>query len=274
VPFPVQAPLYSTNDEVGRGLIVFGRGTQRGDPVTVAGPLGPESKGWLWGSADGRMRWGQNQVASIAQGDDQTQPSGVGQVKIGELLQATFDLGGGTNEAHLSVGDSGGAVFIVEGTTWKLAGINYGVDGPYNLTNSGPGFEAALYDQGGLYTSSNANWTLTPDRPAAQPGAFYSTRVSAHVSWIQSVLAQVITESQLVLQSAPGIAGPYQDELDSLIDASSSSITVPLPQRPRFYRLRANAQLTITSVAVRGSQLLLRYLDPQAVKESLVRQRH
>ena len=59
------------------------------------------------------------------------------------MLQATFDANGLADEAHLSVGDSSGGVFIQDGGIWKLAGINYGVEALFNTNNSGAGFLAA-----------------------------------------------------------------------------------------------------------------------------------
>jgi hypothetical protein len=116
--FPYYAPLYTNNNEVGKPLVVFGKGTRRGDPVYVDSVL----KGWLWGIPDGYERWGENQVAAITN-------AGPG---LGDWLQMYFTSTGNSNHATLSVGDSGGGVFIQENSTWKLAGINISVDGPYN----------------------------------------------------------------------------------------------------------------------------------------------
>jgi hypothetical protein len=170
--FPVFAPLYTKNKENGKTLVVFGRGTQRGDEVRINGRL----KGWEWGPGDGVQRWGQNRVSGIFQGG----------AEIGEVLRASFNAGG-RNEAQLSGGDSGGAVFIKDGRTWKLAGINYAVEGPYNTTNSGTGFNAAIFDLRGLYvTDGGGGWQLFSGRPIA--GNFYATRISSHVNWITNVL--------------------------------------------------------------------------------------
>ncbi len=100
------------------------------------------------------------------------------------MLQAAFDTNSGSNECQLSFGDSSGALFIKEGSAWKLAGINYGVDGPYNTTNADPGFDAAIFDAAGLYEKNLAGIWL----PASSPGSFYATRVSTHVNWINSVI--------------------------------------------------------------------------------------
>ncbi len=174
--FPLYAPLYTRTNEVGQNLVVIGRGTQRGADVRVRRVL----KGWQWGTWDSVQRWGQNQVAAVVN-------AGAG---AGELLQAKFDSTGGANEADLSGGDSGGGVFILDGV-WKLAGVNYTVSGPYNTSNSGSGFEAALFDEGGLYQQdSNGNWVYVPDRRTDIPGSFFATRVSSRLSWIASIINQ------------------------------------------------------------------------------------
>lgn len=173
--FPTNAPLYTRRNEKGKSLVVIGRGTERGAEVRVKNRL----KGWQWGTWDHIQRWGQNKVSSLVDG-------GAG---IGELLSASFNWGAGRNEAHLSAGDSGGAVFIKDGKVFKLAGINYSVDGPYNTTNSGPGFEAAIFNQHGLYRqASDGTWFLPIRTPVA--GSFYATRISSHTNWINSVLSQ------------------------------------------------------------------------------------
>jgi hypothetical protein len=167
-PFSSFASLYTGPSELDRQLVVYGRGTERGTEVIVNGsPLG-----WYAGAATSVQRWGLNQVASIEH------YSG-----LGDLLRATFDASGGMNEAHLSVGDSGGGVFINDGTGWKLAGINYGVDGPFNTTTTGSGFVAALYSTKGLYEPSDSGWLPAP----GDPTAFYATRISANADWIHSV---------------------------------------------------------------------------------------
>jgi hypothetical protein len=175
--FPFYAPLYTKRNERGKNLLVIGRGTQRGAEFRLNGKL----KGWVWGPGDDVQRWGINRVQSIVDG-------GAG---VGEFLRATFVAGGSRNEAALSAGDSGGAVFIKDGKFYKLAGINYAVDGPYSTTNSGPAFDASLFDRRGLYQETATDtWTLLPSRGGKMPGGFYATRVSSRVDWINSMLAQ------------------------------------------------------------------------------------
>lgn len=177
------AELYTNSDEAGKNLVVFGRGTQRG--AEYHGPLGDSDiRGWQWGAADGVKRWGENNVAGFT--------------TSGSLLVATFSSTGGTEEeATLSVGDSGGAVFIQDGGTWKLAGINYAVSGAYysNTGESGSGVRAAIYDQSSLYNSAN---NVTFFGPLAGPGLFYSSRISFETAWIDSIIPEPSTTTMLL----------------------------------------------------------------------------
>jgi hypothetical protein len=209
--FPGYAPLYSLQDEAGKPFVVMGRGTQRGAEIVVSvvqtnyytnvvslKELGikrndaqqefPEAtfhgqtmtvvssevvtndvtKGWKFGKGDGVMRWGENTV-----------------VGVGSFLVGSFDANGGPNEAYLSGGDSSGAVFIQEGGVWKLAGINYGIEGPFGTTPD-ESFYAAIMDKSGLYCSG----ILMPEDGQLRPAYFYVTRISTRLSWIYSIIGQ------------------------------------------------------------------------------------
>jgi hypothetical protein len=256
--FPEYAQLYTSTNEVGQSCVVIGRGTQRGAAVTTSNLLGTKTNGWKWGDYDGVQRWGTNVVADFVNGDGI-----LGSGTIGMVLKATFEDNGGANECHLSSGDSGGAMFIREGSIWKLAGINYGVDGPYNTANSGPGFDAAIFNERGLYTTNSivGGWEPVPDIGPAQPGAFYSTRVSAHVSWISSVINANVAAEPPILQSSPnaGREADYADEANATVDDTSKTITVALPAGSRFYRLRACDPVTIKSIQVQSGNLVMTY---------------
>jgi hypothetical protein len=177
--FPSFAPLYTKQDEVGKQLVVMGRGTQRGNGFTLNGTL----LGWIWGQSDSVKRWGENIVTSI-----------VPYPGLHELIYATFDQDGLPSEAHLSSGDSGGAVFLQDNGVWKLAGINYGVDSGFDTDSGGmnplPGDGQALFDTRGLYYED----TMDPPHYALISGSdpvptgFYSTRISSSLDWIYSVI--------------------------------------------------------------------------------------
>lgn len=174
--FPSYVSLYTNSNEVGKHCVVFGRGGPREDPVIIDG----QTNGWRTGGSDGVKRWGENDISSIEDGGG----------SFGDLLRAAFNRGGGSNECHLSVGDSSGGVFIKESGTWKLAGVNYAVDGDFSFTGSDTdSFGAAMMDVGGLYVGDDAHgWTFYTNQVADIPSGFYSTRISTNVAWINSVI--------------------------------------------------------------------------------------
>ena len=153
----------------------MGRGTLRDTPVVVDG----KTNGWNWGTHDGAIRWGENVVSGIYTA-----------VNVGQTLVADFDRPGITNECDLSNGDSSGGMFIQDGTLWKLAGINYAVEGNFSFDGtSNTEFIAAMMDLRGLYVGGGTNWTLIPTNNAtAVPSSFFCSRVSVHTDWIYSVI--------------------------------------------------------------------------------------
>ncbi len=167
--FPTYAPMYTASDEVTKQCVVFGRGTDRGVAVT----LNNELKGWTWGATNWVERWGTDTISEIST-----------DAANGQLLRAFF----GTNECDLSDGDSSGGMFIQNGSTWQLAGVNYAVDGPFSASATGsPQFEAALLDMGGFWVIGVTNFYVQP-QSYDQPSSFYSTRVSANIGWINGVI--------------------------------------------------------------------------------------
>jgi hypothetical protein len=251
--FPEYAPLYTNRNEAGQGLTVFGRGTLRGEAVVSADDFGVRTNGWRWGGGDGRMRWGRNVVKDIVDGEEELEGA------PGDYLKVTFDGAGVGDECHLSRGDSGGAVFIQEGGLWKLAGINYAVDGPYSVDGGQTGFDAAIFDERGLYRERKGTWTLTSPMGMPQPGAFYATRISTHVAWIETVLAEGEGLVAPVVESAMAVAGPYVEDPDAVVDVGGRTMTLPVADSTRFHRLRACSPVRITSVRLMGAQLVLTY---------------
>jgi Dockerin type I domain len=177
-------------------LTVFGRGTQRGNSVFV----GSDSHlgGWRWGASDAVQRWGTNIVGSIT--NDPT---------YGALLRVPFNNNGGLDEAHLSVGDSGGAVFVYDMTAnqWELAGINLAVDGPFSTSSNGANsFNAAMFDTTGLFVDGGGgNWIA-----AQNPSGFYATEIAAHRQFIESTVMQAM---HVVSRKTHGNAGTFDVDL-------------------------------------------------------------
>jgi len=254
------AQLYPRTDEVGKDMVVFGRGTQRGAEVTVTGLPGSTLGGWLWGAADGRKRWGQNRVAGVVtRSGGPATGAGTAIGESGELLRISFDADGGPNEAHLSAGDSGGGLFIQDGGIWKLAGINFLVDGLYNTSDTGPGFQAAIFDEGGLYKGQDGNWTRIPDSTVNLPGAFYATRISIRLNWIDTILSQTASDDGPILESAPAVMGPFEDEINADVDTATGVVTLPAPASVRFYRLNSATELRIIGLSLRNGNLVFQY---------------
>ena len=175
--FANYAPLARDASVIGQTGVVIGRGTQRGGDVTVGGQL----RGWTWGASDQVTRWGQNTVDGVTAGG----------ANLGNLLRFGFSATGGANEAHLSSGDSGGAVFLRSGGVWKLAGINYSVDGAFNYTaTDGQGFNAAIFDARGLYVGQDGSWQLTSGTTVVE-SSFYATSIPDNLDFLDAIITPV-----------------------------------------------------------------------------------
>lgn len=192
---PIYAPLYRRSDEVGQHLVVIGRGMQRGAERIVHGQL----RGWEYGVDDHVQRWGENRVGSIVDG----------------ALYVFFDQTGLPQEAHLSSGDSGGAVFLRTGGVWKLAGINSDVDRFASGPDRGGPYNAALFDERGSYKADGT--LVTGDTPVSS--GFYATRISSRISWINSIIGDAKTS----------LANEQFSAGDGM---AASQLEVGLPQTP------------------------------------------
>ena len=174
--FPTYAPLNTRTDVAGRDLVVFGRGNERGANITLNGNL----IGWGWNTTGQNLqRWGTNTVTSRMN---------LG-ASYGTALYATFDHGATATEATLSAGDSSGGVFIKDptGGVWKLAGINFGTDGPFATDASGTGaFSAALFDMRGYYAQDPGGTYNFVSGSTPVPSGLFATEIASNLPFILS----------------------------------------------------------------------------------------
>ncbi|CAN5701820.1 hypothetical protein BH09PLA1_BH09PLA1_27020 [soil metagenome] len=190
--FDTWAPLFKDSSEVGRSVVVYGRGRERGEEVIV----NDELKGWKWGADDGAQSWGRNGVSSIINSGPANS----------DLLMMTFDRIGGSYESSLSGGDSGGGVFVSQGNKWKLAGVNYSVDGKFSTSTDGSNlFDASIFDRGGLYTQGVG---FTSDQKNDIATASYSTRISSRMDWIMGVFNGTVAPGIFNPDPGPGTPAP------------------------------------------------------------------
>jgi hypothetical protein len=196
--FPTWAPILKTPAEIGKPMIVYGRGTQRGQQVVVNNQL----KGWLWGNADHEESWGMNVITASTAGRADPDAGG-GRIR-GAVLYWNFDrLSGLKQESMLSVGDSGGGMFIQTGNTWSLAGVNLAAQSMFSYPDSTDVLNGALLDIGGLKMGGK----LITDAEIDLPAASYATRVSLRASWIKDVWERLIAPDEAVsasLSTSPG----------------------------------------------------------------------
>lgn len=251
--FPSYAPLYTGSDEVGKSLVVFGHGAERGSEVLLNGIL----KGWLWGKEDGILRWGENVVSGIS--DEDGNPAT--DATTFQLLRADFDSTGGPNEADLSGGDSGGGVFIRDADgVWKLAGVNHSANQRYSETAAGPVIDATLFDEGGYYEQDPGRQLFRPDNPSnPQPGSFYATRISKYAAWIEGVVSGSGGPDNLVLEGASNLLGPYTPVAGATIDPDLQMIIAPRPDGTRFFRVRGDRAYMIQRLDRSGESVVISY---------------
>jgi hypothetical protein len=195
-------PLYTAGSiATNAPMYVFGVGSARGVEVTGTSFFGgTELKGWRWGdynSTNPVKSWGTNNVAGLANGGS-----------AGLQLVYDFALGVSSNEGTLGYGDSGGPVLIQQNGVWSLAGVNYAVESQFNTTNTGGGFNAAIFDVGGLYSRVNNAWVYNTPTLFDEPAVAYSTSTTARLSWINETLASVPEPSAVIAAAIAGVCLP------------------------------------------------------------------
>jgi hypothetical protein len=137
-PFPGLPALSirATSPPLGTSLIMIGHGRNRGAATTWDPPgPGPTYDGYLWGPG-ATKRWGTNYVEDVDA--DFWEPSFGTQLFGTEFHES--GPGHSTHEAQAATGDSGGAAFAWNGSSYELAGILLGI-----ISYDGQPAETALY---------------------------------------------------------------------------------------------------------------------------------
>ncbi len=277
------ASLYLDQDELHKPLVVFGRGRLRGAEVWLDTPEGRELRGWRVGPSDNRLRWGQNEVSEIVDYADLYDSAEPGEL---EFLWAEFNREGSFNEAHLSVGDSGGAVFLERDGVWALAGVVMGAFGRFNEVPENPGYLATLFDGGGFYLRSLAGdpvrrprvtnlgcdnlmpragdqyeWIFLDDSDEAVGNGFLATRISNYADWIGDVMAGRVAPcfQGPWAVSASSAEGAFDFELSQKHDPASRTFRIPIKEGARFFRVAGCQPFDLAGWSVEGDSLVLRY---------------
>src|SRR5207247_3134805 len=116
-------------------------------------------------------------------------------------------------------------VFIKDGTTWKLAGINKSVEGFFSYSGaSGSGFNASLFDAGGLYFGGDGRWRLVTDLANDIQPSSYATRISSNMPWIRSVLGNSISASSLSSSTSMGNNVPEPATISIFLFAATAML--------------------------------------------------
>lgn len=251
--FPSTAQLASQNPSFRQEVLAFGRGTRRGTEIRIPKTDG-DLRGWKWGPADGRLRWGTNRIASFLNENGQIIPPFVPDV---HWIQCFFDQGESTHECHLSRGDSGGGIFIQEGDTWKLCAINYAVSGPYRYSVDSADFEASLLDTSGLFTFQNNSWTQIPDLFFPQPSYFLATATPSKNSWIESIRQPLDSGREpIFISSATSIDDSFVP-VDSEYEViwTEQIIQIPVSGDQQFFHISSPADFKFKKVKLSNTHI-------------------
>lgn len=277
------APLYETEDEVGKDLVIFGRGLRRGEEISLDSPNGPEHRGWRAGEADFRLRWGLNVVSEVFDAADYYDSAEIGELVF---MRMEFNRDGGPNEAHVSSGDSGGAMFIDGEDGWALAGVMSGATIFFNNAEEGDGYLATLFDGGGFYLRTQIGdpvrrpresnigcdnlearddvefeWSFVEDEPEDVANSFFGLRISHYKDWIRDVMAGMVEPCfagpWAVYSTSPD--GTYRFDSSQYNDHISRTIRIPTSRATRFVRLKGCESQSIKTMNLEDGFLVITY---------------
>jgi hypothetical protein len=147
-PLP-NVPITTGSPPIGTAILDFGRGGRVEGTASsnansdIANAPGTNATAFEWApAASAPMRWGTNVTASTSIFAGSTTPFIlIPGLSSTDSFVSTFNPSPGSyltsTEAGLSVSDSGGPVFVVNGGAWQLAGLNAFTTGDAGLTAFG-----------------------------------------------------------------------------------------------------------------------------------------
>src|SRR5262245_15317607 len=135
-PYPYGIPaleIPTSPPPVGAHVVLIGTGQRRGAFAQWMG-----MSGWWWAGGSTK-RWGTNLVgASVGPGPPVNTTDLDMDGHLTRALVADFSENAPDDESTVTVGDSGGAFFVKDGSSWKLGGITFAlgtyVDQPANTS--------------------------------------------------------------------------------------------------------------------------------------------
>jgi len=144
-----------------------------------------------------------------------------------------------------------GSVF--KGTIMALASIT---------VTTGVSVEGRMLARTAAVTLDSPNITLPSSADTGTTAPTVSSTVTANgatgVATALGLQSAAKLESTAMLESAALPAGPYTDAAGQSLNLEAKTITVPLSGN-RFYRIRSNQALTITSITIADSDVVIEY---------------
>ena len=196
-PFTSYASIY-TGSTTGAEAVIVGNGYQNG--IELSG------QGWKPSTTKG-LQWGTNTI--------DTSPA-ISFASNPDVIAWDFDSiaqGSTPQEYGLTDMDSGGGVFVNDGGTWKLTGVNYSVVTHFNPAGAGPDLwvsptlsensdgsdsflSGGIYDATELYyDNGSGGWTLIPGSATAKSYSFATDLTATdNAVWLAANIDPTIPE--------------------------------------------------------------------------------
>ena len=105
-----------------------------------------------------------------------------------------------------------------------------------------------------------ANQSITLNTSATMEGRALARNGAVTFDANTITIPNTVTPS-MALVSAAVVTGPYTDAIGYLVNPVTKTITAPLSGSMRFYRIRSNIAVTITSITISGANVVITYIE-------------